>query len=86
MTRIRLFHLQKPAGFITFSESGCRMKPDGLVSDEQLDGLRRDLGAGSVAGKVDRYRWYRQPLPFCPDNAAKPCPCDDEVCGPDLTF
>jgi hypothetical protein len=86
MTRIRLFLSQKPAGFITFSETECRMRPDGLVSGDLIDGLRRELEAGCVAGKVDRYRWYRQPLPFCPNDVTKPCPCDDEVCEPDRTF
>ena len=87
MTRIRLFSFaQEPAGFITVGKTDHRMRPADLISEDLIDEIRRELEAGSVTGKVDRYRWYRQPLPFCPDDASKPCPCDDDPCQPDLTF
>lgn len=83
MMRIRLFLSRKPAGFATFSESGCQMRPAGILSDESADAVRRALNKGHTRGSIRQYDWYRQASPSCPLNDTKPCPCDDEVCGLD---
>ncbi len=85
MIRVRLFSPQQPVGFVRFDEAGHRVRPDGLLDDELVALIRKDLQRGQMSGLVGLYHWYRQATPFCPLDAAKPCPCDDSVCGVDGT-
>ena len=80
MTRVRLFSSQQPIGFLRFDEAGHRLRPDGLLENDSVELIRRDLKRGQMAGLIGPYRWYRQATAFCPLDAAKPCPCDDSIC------
>jgi len=84
MIRVRLFRLEKPVGFIRFEEAGHHVRPEGLLPDDSLDAIRRDLKAGRVEGMVNLLHWYRQATPFCPLDPAKPCPCDAEICEAEM--
>ena len=84
MMMVRLFLSQKPSGFVSFDDVGHRMRPAGILSDDSVDTIRRDLQAGCITGSICRYHWYRQGTPYCRMNVKKPCPCDDAVCGLDL--
>ena len=81
MVRVRLFRLQKSIGFVSLDQAGHRMRPEGVLPDDSVDVIRKDLEAGHITGLVGLCHWYRQAMPFCPLDSAKPCPCDDQICG-----
>ena len=87
MMTVRLFAAQAPSGLIGFDDIGHRMRPAGLLSDDLVNAIRRDLEAGRIIGWICGHLWYRQATPYCPmdvalpvGNVTKACPCDDEVC------
>ncbi len=81
MFRVGLFTSGKVAGFVRFDEAQHRMRPEGMLSRDSIDLIRKELEAGRVNGAIGSFHWYRQATPFCPLNPAKPCPCDEEICG-----
>ena len=90
MLTVRLFVSQEPSGLIGFDDTGHRMRPAGILSDDSVDVIRRDLEAGRMTGWICGYIWYRQATPYCPidvdlpgGDVAKPCPCGDDVCDLD---
>jgi hypothetical protein len=90
MTTVRLFLSQTPSGLVGFDDTGHRMRPPDILSDDSVNTIRRELEAGFVTGWACGYLWYRQATPYCPmdvalpdRNVTKPCPCDDEICGLD---
>jgi hypothetical protein len=90
MITVRLFLSQKPSGFVGFDDTGHRMRPPGILSEDSVHAIRRELETGCVVGWVCGYNWYRQATPYCPLDAAlavgnvtKACPCEDEPCGLD---
>ena len=91
MATVRLFLSHTPSGLVGFDDTGHRMRPPGILSDDSVSTIRRELDAGYMNGWVCGYLWYRQAIPYCPMDVAlpvgkisKPCPCDDEVCGLDV--
>jgi hypothetical protein len=90
MTTVRLFLSQRPIGLVGLDDTGHRVRPAGVLSDASIDTIRRDIASGYVTGWICGYYWYRQATPYCPLDAAipvgqvaKPCPCEDAVCGLD---
>jgi hypothetical protein len=83
MMRVRLFSSRDPVGFIGFDEAKHRIRPQGVLTDDCVELIRKALEAGGMSGHIGAYQWYRQATPFCPLDSAKLCPCDDEVCGAD---
>ena len=90
MVTVRLFRSQTPSGFIGFDDIGHRMMPTGILSDDLVNAIRRELESGSITGWIFGYYWYRQATPYCPmdvvspvGHVAKLCPCNDPVCGLD---
>lgn len=90
MTTIRLFLSQTPSGLVGFDDTGHRMRPQGILSDDSVNTIRRELESGCMTGWACGYIWYRQATPYCPVDVALPdgkipksCPCGDEVCGLD---
>jgi len=63
MIRVRLFRVEEPIGSVRFEEAGHHMRPKGLLPDNSLETIRRDLKAGRIEGMVDLYHWYRQATP-----------------------
>lgn len=86
MTRVRLFSMQRPVGFLRFDDGGHRIRPAGLLENESVDAIRRELARGQVTGLIGPYRWYRQATVFCPVDAAKRCPCDESACPVDAVL
>ncbi len=87
MMTVRLFLLQKSSGLIGFDDTSHRMRPPGVLSDDSVNAIRRELEEGYIAGWIGGHHWCRQATPYCPMDVAlpvghvrKPCPCDDEVC------
>lgn len=80
MIRVRLFRSERPVGFVSFDEVEHHMRPDGVLPDDEVEAIRKDLARGRIAGVVGLCNWYRQATPFCRLDATKPCPCEDEVC------
>jgi hypothetical protein len=78
MVTVRLFRSEKAAGFIRFDEAKHRMKPEGVLPDDSIDVIRRELEAGRIAGVIGPYRWYRQATPFFPSDPAELRPCDKD--------
>ena len=66
MIVVRLFMSGKPVGFVGFDEAKHRMRPEGVLPDDSIDVIRKDLEAGRIAGVMGPYRWYRQASPFFP--------------------
>jgi len=83
MIRVRLFSSQQPIGYLSLDDAGYRLRPVGLLRDDAIDAIRRDLKSARMAGVIGPYRWYRQATAFCPLEGAKPCPCDDLICRVD---
>jgi len=81
MIRVRLFMSGKPVGFVGLDEAKHRMRPEGALSDDSIDVIRKDLEAGRISGGIRPYQRYRQATPFCPLDSAKSCPCDEAICG-----
>ncbi len=86
MMRVRIFGMQRPVGFLSFNEAGHQLRPGGLLENESVDAIRRDLARGQVTGLIGPYRWYRQATVFCPIDATKRCPCDESVCPVDAVL
>jgi hypothetical protein len=83
MVTVRLFRALKRVGIVGFDEAGHRMRPVGVISDDLLDAIRREVQAGCTHGTSGDFRWYLQATPCCPLDRAKHCPCEDDVCGLD---
>jgi hypothetical protein len=87
MMTVRLFTSQKPSGLVGLDDTGHRMRPAGILSDDLVDAIRRELDLGRITGWTCGYFWYRQATPYCPMDVAlpagdikRPCPCNDAVC------
>jgi len=80
MIRVRVFRAEKPAGVISLDGANQRIRPTGLLPDDEIDAIARDLNAGRITGLIGEHQWYRQATPFCPTDASKLCPCDSETC------
>jgi len=87
MMTVRLFLAQEPSGLVGFDDTGHRTRPAGILADDSVNAIRRDLEAGRIIGWICGHLWYRQATPYCPIDVAlpngsvrKPCPCDDELC------
>jgi hypothetical protein len=80
MIRVRLFRSERPIGFLSLNEAGHHMRPEGMMPDDAVESIRKDLVLGRVAGLIGSWTWYRQATPFCPLDPAKACPCEDKVC------
>ncbi len=63
MITVRLFTSGKGVGFVHFDKRNRRMSPQGLLSDESIEVIRKDLEAGWISGWVCGYYWYRQAMP-----------------------
>lgn len=83
MIRVRLFRLEKAIGIIRLEEARHRVRPEGVLGDESVAVIRKDLERGRIDGMVGLCHWYRQATPFCPLDSARLCPCDDEICRAD---
>jgi hypothetical protein len=85
MTTVRLFRADRLVGFVAFTETGHRMRPLEILTHDQAMAVRRELEEGRMVGSVVGYTWYRQASSSCPRDDSKPCPCDDEACGEELS-
>jgi hypothetical protein len=81
MPRVRLFRSGRSVGFLAFDDTDYRIRPASTLPAPAVEVIRQELEAGHLSGFLGGYVWQREAAASCPLSDAKPCPCEDEVCG-----